>query len=653
MSDKNQKITPLRRRQPTTVGRQNPSQPVQSADKTKSKAVRVRNSSSAYGGQKSRENTTSTNTSQKPIRVRKVVKSPRDAIAKAIPVKQSGVASNTKPTATKQTVKPTAKPIATRQRKTTSSQINKVPAKAAKARTLQPQKRTSIARKKPPTAMKRTLLYSLRLLIVGVGIGAIVGTVLSVIDPASRINAGATASNVINRQGESQQQTQEQEATPPGLKLSQEISSLKNRVESLAAEYPSMKPGVLFADLENGSFVDVNANEVFSAASTIKFPILVAFFQDVDEGKIRLDENLTMQKEMMVGGSGDMREKPPGTRFKALEVADKMMTISDNTATNMMIARLGGIEAVNQRFRNWGLVNTQLSDWLPDLKGTNTTTPKELGDLFAMLTQNKLVSERSRERILDIMRRNTRQHLLPKGLPEKTNIAHKTGNIGSMVGDAGLITLPSGKRYVAVTLVRRPRLDTTAEKLIVSISRAGYREFNNPGSTPASIQRTPAPADNQEATPPLSDNPVSPTPSPTPSPSATLTPTSSQNSPTPSNHQTTPTTNTTPAPSTVQTTNTTPIPNTTQTAPLPNTNFRPIPNTTYTPQIVRPLAGTTGSSLPNTFQPPAINPYSPGVGSTVPVAPYQPPTVNPYLPAPYNTYQPPVVNTQPQYFPPR
>ena len=59
-------------------------------------------------------------------------------------------------------------------------------------------------------------------------------------------------------------------------------------------------------DLDTGNYVDVNGSTSFPAASTIKVPILLAFFQDVDAGKIRLDEMLTMQQDMVAGGSGDM-----------------------------------------------------------------------------------------------------------------------------------------------------------------------------------------------------------------------------------------------------------------------------------------------------------------------------------------------------------
>ncbi|OUL33932.1 serine hydrolase [Nostoc sp. 106C] len=331
--------------------------------------------------------------------------------------------------------------------------------------------------------MARTLLYTMRLLIVGVGIGAIMGTVLSVLDPATRMTPTSSTSNT--NAGQSQPQPTPTAQTPSGLYLSQEITSLKTAVQNLAAANPNLTPGVLLVDLDTGAYVDVNSAASFPAASTIKVPILVAFFQDLDAGKIRLDEMLTMQQQMIAGGSGNMQYKPAGTQYTALEVATKMITISDNTATNMLIARLGGIEALNQRFRSWGLTTTAIRNQLPDLQGTNTTSPKELATLLAMVNQGNLVSMRSRDRLLDIMRHTERDTLLPSGLGAGASIAHKTGDIGTMLADAGLVDISTGKRYIAAVMVQRPNNDPRAEKLISAISRAAYQQFSQNAVMPS------------------------------------------------------------------------------------------------------------------------------------------------------------------------
>ncbi len=360
-----------------------------------------------------------------------------------------------------------------------------------------------VSRKTRLKPMARTMLYALRLLIVGVGLGAIVGTILSVFDPATRM----PSNSAIPSQNVGTNQAQPIPNAAAGLYLSQEITPLKEAVQNLAATNPNLTPGVFFVDLDTGSYVDVNGSASFSTASTIKVPILIAFFQDVDAGKIRLDEMLTMEQEMVAGGSGNMQLQKVGTQYTALEVATRMSTISDNTATNMVIARLGGMEALNQRFQSWGLSATAIRNPLPDLAGTNTSSPRDLGNLMAMLNQGNLVTMRSRDLILDIMRRTERNHLLPSGLGTGARIHHKTGDIATMLGDVGLIDIPTGKRYIAAVMVQRSNNDPEAEKLISAISRAAYEQFSQ-SIAPNPVINLPAP--NNMGNPVLPNSPQTP-----------------------------------------------------------------------------------------------------------------------------------------------
>lgn len=351
-----------------------------------------------------------------------------------------------------------------------------------------PQEKPSKQRPRSPRML--LVLYSLRLLILGVGIGAIAGTLLSVLDPASRIATEVSQTGVPALQEE---QTSAAAVQTSALKLSQEIMPLRTVVQQLAAKNTKLLPGAFFVDLDTGAYLDLNADSTFAAASTIKFPILVAFFQDVDAGKIRLDEKLTLKQELIGSGSGGMQYKPPGTKFTALETATQMITISDNTATNMLIARLGGVAALNQRFQNWGLTATQIHNPLPDLSGTNTTSPKDLAELMALVDRGDVMSLRSHDRLLGIMRQTMTNTLLPRGLGQGAKIAHKTGDIGTLVGDVGLVDMPSGKRYIAVVMVKRPHNDSRAQELIRQISHAAYQQFNKPAIIPATQSGTATP----------------------------------------------------------------------------------------------------------------------------------------------------------------
>ena len=173
-----------------------------------------------------------------------------------------------------------------------------------------------------------------------------------------------------------------------------------------------------------------------------------------------------------------MQYEQPGTQYTALKTASQMMTVSDNTATNMLIERMGGIEALNQRFMDWGLDATRLRNPLPDLTGTNTTSPEDLGNLLAKIDAGELISLRSRDRLLHIMRNTVRNTLLPQGLNSDALIAHKTGDIKSVLGDVGIIDLPNGKRYIAAVLVKRPDNDPQAKEFIQKMSKVAYDHFH-------------------------------------------------------------------------------------------------------------------------------------------------------------------------------
>jgi beta-lactamase class A len=262
------------------------------------------------------------------------------------------------------------------------------------------------------------------------------------------------------------------------VRLNTEMLALQSQVQTLMSRYNFLQTGMFFLDLDTGNYLDIKGDRVFPAASTIKLPILIAFFQDLDAGKVRLDDTLVMRDDLITNGSGEMQDDPVGSRYSARETVTKMITISDNTATNMIIDRLGGIKKLNERFRSWGLKDTKIRNWLADLSGTNTTSSKDMVQLLALLVNNKLMSASSKAQVLDILRHTTIKTLLPAGLGPGADIANKTGDIGFLIGDAGLITMPNGKRYLAGIFVKRPYDDTRGRDFIRQVSRLVYTYLN-------------------------------------------------------------------------------------------------------------------------------------------------------------------------------
>jgi beta-lactamase class A len=310
-----------------------------------------------------------------------------------------------------------------------------------------------------------------RLTICGLGVSAIAGTTLSIINPPHQ-----TITKKVATPGTAK--IANLKLTKPSIKLNQQLQTkLPQTKIAGTAQKSELDASYIFVEIDTGEYSELGSDRVLPAASTIKLPILIALFQDVDAKKIKLTEQLTITDRTIAGGSGDLRNKKPGSQVSVLVTATKMMKISDNTATNLLIDRLGGKAALNQRFRQWGLKSTTINQPLPDLAGTNTTTAKELTRSILAIQRGKIVSDPSRAQILDMMSNTLRNTMLPKGLGAGAKIAHKTGDIGTLVADVGSIESPSGKNYLAAVFVNRPHNSPAGPELIRQMSKIVYDYF--------------------------------------------------------------------------------------------------------------------------------------------------------------------------------
>jgi beta-lactamase class A len=260
--------------------------------------------------------------------------------------------------------------------------------------------------------------------------------------------------------------------------VGQEMTALKSKIQTLVSKYDYLSPGMFFMEVDTGNYLDINGEKSFPAASTIKLPILMALFQAVDAGTVRLDDTLTVRRDLIASGSGELQNSP-GAKLSVLQTATKMIAISDNTGTNMIIDKLGGRQVLNSRFKSWGLRKTVINRLLGDFKGKNTTSPTDLVRLSALIAKHQLISETSRSKVLDILNQTENRKLLPAGLGKGAAIAHKTGTLGRLIGDAGIIEMPNGKLYLAGIFVRRSFNDLRARDFVQAVSRLTYDYINN------------------------------------------------------------------------------------------------------------------------------------------------------------------------------
>jgi len=259
--------------------------------------------------------------------------------------------------------------------------------------------------------------------------------------------------------------------------LNWKMYNLTNKLKYLAAAYPHLKAGVFIWDYNTGGYVDINADEVFPTASIIKLPILFQVFRRSEKGLINLNETISLADYYITGGSGYLQYAPIGKKLTYKQLTALMIQESDNTATNMLLSSVGGMNELDREMKNWGLKVTNFSNWLPDLDGTNVSTPKEMGTMLYNIGNTNLLSIKTRAEIVNIMSHVRNNRLIQAGLPSDVGFIHKTGDIGTMLGDAGVVALPDGRKYVIVIMVKRPWNSFAAKEFIIEASKITYNSY--------------------------------------------------------------------------------------------------------------------------------------------------------------------------------
>ncbi|MFR1671615.1 MAG: serine hydrolase [Candidatus Gastranaerophilaceae bacterium] len=261
------------------------------------------------------------------------------------------------------------------------------------------------------------------------------------------------------------------------LNENQRLTGLENQLQNLASMYPSIHPSVFVWDYESGNYADMNADEIFATASIIKLPVLAELFRSIEQGELTIYDEMPLTEYYRTEGSGSLQFKAANSTYTIDTLARMMITESDNSATNMLIAKLGSMTDINRAIRNWGLKHTGVQTWLPDYDGTNHTTARDMATILYNLDNPNFLSVTSRERIFDYMGHVHNNRLIQAGLPAGTVFMHKTGDIGKMLGDAGIVFAPDGKKYIVVILANRPHNSPLGKEFIVKASEIIYNNM--------------------------------------------------------------------------------------------------------------------------------------------------------------------------------
>lgn len=240
------------------------------------------------------------------------------------------------------------------------------------------------------------------------------------------------------------------------------VTGISQNAHAAILSLPGTSSGV-FIDLKNGSNnASDDPDRVFPAASLIKLSIAGAAYQRVANGQWRIDHPFTLTDTVKVGGTGILRNQPVGTTYPLDQLIAIMLINSDNTAANMIVAGLGGFDAVNAFNAAQGMTNTimrrKLYDPAAQAQGLeNTTTAGDLARFFSLLHGGQIVDRDSSDRLRTILAERGREdkNWALQNLPADTIALHMTGTATGQRGDAILVT--SGEQqYILILLVSAP-----------------------------------------------------------------------------------------------------------------------------------------------------------------------------------------------------
>ncbi len=256
--------------------------------------------------------------------------------------------------------------------------------------------------------------------------------------------------------------------------------------QSLIKDFQDLEVSGFFLSLDNKVYAEIEPDLKLPAASSIKVPILIVLLTMIDQGDIYWNEKLILTDDTVASGSGWMAYEKTGKKFPIFEIASEMIRVSDNTATNLLIKRLGGIKKINSKFNELGLKSTEMKNYLPDLDGTNLTSTKDLTLLMALIDSGEILTRRTRDIFREIMKSSQTNTLIPSGIlkglkKREANIDYqlllngyviynKTGDIGTSYSDTGLIQTPYNSRAYATFIVKGPFNDPRSPELIRILS---------------------------------------------------------------------------------------------------------------------------------------------------------------------------------------
>jgi beta-lactamase class A len=215
-------------------------------------------------------------------------------------------------------------------------------------------------------------------------------------------------------------------------------------------EAPEAQMSLWLAHADGRELLAIHADQPMEGASTLKVLILVEAHAQVIEGTFHFADSTTLQEEDRVEGSGSLKDERPGSQWTWRQLARKMILESDNTASNLLLGRLG-MRRVNERAERLGLSVTRFERPYEDREARrlglkNRTTAREMGRLLGMIYRKEILTPEACQEMIDVLERTSRGRIAA-GVPRDIPVGHKSGRMPGLRHDVGWVRLP-GRPYV-------------------------------------------------------------------------------------------------------------------------------------------------------------------------------------------------------------
>jgi beta-lactamase class A len=239
--------------------------------------------------------------------------------------------------------------------------------------------------------------------------------------------------------------------------------------------------GIAIVDLTDGHRYLLHANDVFPQASSIKICVLAELYRQAQQGKLKLTDLYTVNASDLVQDSDIMGGLTPGiTQITLRDLATMMVAVSDNSATNVLIDRIG-MDNVNAFLNSQGLAQTRLRRKMMDVKAAtegreNISTPNEMMRLLESIYRGEILNKEMTEDFFKVLSTH-KDSWIPRTLPDGLKIANKPGALEGVRNDSGVIFVDK-RPYVLCVMTTYLRTERDGEEAISNVSLAAWRMFD-------------------------------------------------------------------------------------------------------------------------------------------------------------------------------